>query len=87
MMKKIEIFSPPQCGYCEAAKQLLDAKGLAYDDTDVVAAPDGLAEFKKRLPRVKAVPQIFINGERTGGYEDLRLLNEDGRLDGLVAGD
>ncbi len=83
---KIEIFSTPQCGYCDAAKQLLDAKGLTYDNLDVVTTPENLAEFKKRLPRVKAVPQIFINGEHIGGFEDLRLLNEDGRLDGLVAG-
>lgn len=80
---KIEIFSTPQCSYCDAAKQLLEAKGLAYDNIDVMAAAS-LAEFQQRLPRTKAVPQIFINGEHIGGYEDLRLMNDDGRLDSLV---
>ena len=82
---KIEIFSTPQCSYCDAAKQLLEAKGLAYTNVDVMAEPGNLEEFKRRLPRAKAVPQIFINGAHIGGYEDLRLLEEDGRLDEMRA--
>ena len=75
---KIEIFLTPQC---DAAKQLLKAEGLAYDNIDVVSADENSAEFQRRLPRVKAVPQIFVNSEHIGGGEDLRLMNEDGRLD------
>ena len=82
---KIEIFSTPQCGYCDAAKQLLATKGLAYINLDVVAEPENLKEFKRRLPRARDVPQIFIDGEHIGGFEDLRLLNDDGRLDALAA--
>ena len=77
---KIEIFSTPQCGYCDAAKKLLDEKGLAYTNLDVMSDPAILEDFKCRLPRVKAVPQIFIDGEHIGGYEDLRLLEQAGRL-------
>ncbi len=74
---KIEIFSTPQCSYCDAAKKLLDDKGLAYTTLDVMSEPAILADFKRRLPRVKAVPQIFIDGEHIGGYEDLRLRFQD----------
>ncbi len=77
---KIEIFSTPQCSYCDAAKKLLDKKGLAYTNLDVMSDPAILEDFKRRLPRVKAVPQIFIDGEHIGGYEDLRLLEQAGRL-------
>ncbi|MCZ6770433.1 MAG: glutaredoxin domain-containing protein [Proteobacteria bacterium] len=70
---KIEIFSTPQCSYCDAAKKLLDEKGLAYTNLDLMADPAIIEDFKTRLPRVKAVPQIFIDGEHIGGYEDLRL--------------
>ena len=78
---KIEIYSTPQCGYCEAAKKLLDEKGLDYTNLDVMADPATLEDFKRRLPRVKAVPQIFIDGEHIGGYEDLRLLDQTGQLE------
>ncbi len=77
---KIEIFSTPQCTFCDAAKKLLDDKGLAYTNLDVMSEPAILADFKRRLPRVKAVPQIFIDGEHIGGYEDLRRLDHTGRL-------
>ncbi len=77
---KMEIFSTPQCGYCDAAKKLLDEKGLAYTNLDVMADPAVLEDFKRRLLRSKAVPQIFIDGEHIGGYEDLRLMDQAGRL-------
>ncbi len=77
---KIEIFSTPQCAYCDAAKKLLDDKGLAYTNLDVMSEPAILADFKRRLPRVKAVPQIFIDGEYIGGYEDLCRRDHTGRL-------
>ena len=50
-----------------------------------MSAEENLAKFQWRLPRVKAVPQIFVNGEHIGGYKDLRLMNEDERLDGTIS--
>ena len=68
----IEIFTGPNCAYCTAAKKLLDERGQAYVEKDVTN--DGvMAEFRDRLPRQKSLPQIFIDGEHIGNYEDLRL--------------
>ncbi len=72
-MAKIEIYSGPGCSYCEAAKLLLDQKGVAYVDYDIVANPEHREELLRRLPRSRAIPQIFINGEHVGGYDDLCL--------------
>jgi glutaredoxin len=44
-----------------------------------------LKEFVKRLPRVKAIPQIFINGEHIGSFEDLTILADDGRLEKILS--
>jgi len=76
---KIEIFTGPNCGYCEAAKQLLRDRGLAFTERDVgdAAVRD---EFRIRLPREKAVPQIFLDGSHIGGYEDLRSSDQRGEL-------
>lgn len=76
----VEIFTAPRCGYCDKAKALLREKGLSYREHDVSAA-DARAELAARLPRVKAVPQIFLAGTHIGGYEDLCLLNQRGLLD------
>ena len=82
-MAKIEIFSAPDCGYCRQAKELLDGKGLAYFELDIAADPAQFEELRRRLPRSKAIPQIFIDGEHIGSYEDLCLLDERGKLNAL----
>ena len=71
-MKKIEIFTGPGCSYCEAAKKLLNERKLSYVERDV-SDPSVLVEFRVRLPRVKSIPQIFIDHEHVGGFEDLQL--------------
>ena len=82
-MAKIEIFSSPDCGYCNHAKDLLRKKGLAFEDLDV-SDDTHRQDFIERLPRVRAIPQIFIGGDHIGGYEDLRLLEETGKLDEMM---
>ncbi len=79
----VEVFSGPNCAYCKRAKDLLDRKGVAYSDFDI-SKPEHRDEFVQRLPRARAIPQIFVNGEHIGGCEDLELLDQDGRLDALV---
>lgn len=71
-MAEIEIFTGPGCGYCEAAKALLEERAMAFTERDV-SDPAVLDEFRERLPRVKSIPQIFIDGEHIGGFEDLQL--------------
>jgi len=66
----IEIFTGPGCGYCAKAKELLQARRLAFTERDLSEA-DVRAEFARRLPREKAIPQIFIDDVHVGGYEDL----------------
>ena len=71
-MKDIEIFAGPGCGTCDAAKALLVLHKLDFTERDM-SEPAVLAEFRERLPRVRSIPQIFIDGEHIGGYEDLAL--------------
>jgi len=71
-VKQIEIFTGPGCGYCEAAKALLKRHNLTFTERDVSDAAV-LSEFRERLPRIKSIPQIFIDGEHIGGYQDLGL--------------
>ena len=46
-------------------------RGLVFDERDI-REETVLAEFRDRLPRAKAIPQIFIDGEHIGGFEDLQ---------------
>lgn len=71
-MPRIEVFSGPNCGYCVAAKKLLAERGLAFDEFDVAEDPANLDELRRRLPRAKAIPQIFVDNEYIGGLDDLQ---------------
>lgn len=79
----VEVFSGPNCSYCQRAKEFLERKGVAYTDYDI-SQPEHRDELARRVPRARAIPQIFISGEHIGGSEDLELLDGDGRLDRLL---
>ena len=83
-MAKIEIYTTPFCGYCARAKGLLDSKGAAYDEMDVMMDDKKRTEMRERAKR-STVPQIFINGQHIGGSDDLAALEQAGKLDALLA--
>ena len=83
-MAKIEIYTSPWCGYCARAKGLLDKKGAAYTETDVIEDDAKRAEMRARSKRT-TVPQIFINGQHIGGSDELAALEQAGKLDALLA--
>ena len=84
-MKSVEIYTSPLCGFCQAAKRLLDQKGTSYVEVDIWAQPDRKAEMVKRANGGRTVPQIFIGDQHVGGCDDLYALERAGKLDSLLA--
>ena len=83
-MAKIEMYTTPFCGYCARAKSLLEKKGAAYVEMDVMMDEKKRAEMRERAKR-STVPQIFINGQYIGGSDELAALEQAGKLDALLA--
>lgn len=83
-MPDIEIYSTAVCPYCIAAKNLLKSKGLAWRELRIDTDPAARAEMLQRAPGVRTVPQIFINGNHVGGFDQLAAAERSGRLDGLL---
>lgn len=83
-MARIEIYTTPFCGYCARAKSLLDRKGAAYEEMDVMMDEKKRSEMRERSKR-STVPQIFINGQHIGGSDELAALEQAGKLDPLLA--
>ncbi len=79
----IEIYSKKWCPYCIKAKALLDAKGLDYTVHEVASGTALEREMVERSHR-RTVPQIFIDGESIGGYDDISRLNAAGELDRML---
>jgi glutaredoxin 3 len=84
-MKKVEIYTSPLCGFCHAAKRLLNEKGVDFDETDVLANPDEKPKMIQRAQGSRTVPQIFIGDVHVGGCDDLFALERAGHLDGMLA--
>ena len=83
-MAKIEIYTTPFCGYCARAKNLLEKKGAAFEEMDVMMDEKKRAEMRERAKH-STVPQIFINGQYIGGSDELAALEHAGKLDALLA--
>lgn len=84
-MKQVEIYTSPLCGFCHAAKRLLDSKGANYSEVDVLQQPERKAEMVQRANGGRTVPQIFIGGQHVGGCDDLYALENAGKLDAMLA--
>ena len=80
---KVEIYATAWCPYCSRARQLLSAKGIRVQETDVDAHPGAREEMFARSGR-RTVPQIFINQIHVGGCDDLIALDDAGGLDPLL---
>lgn len=85
-MQSVEIYTTPSCGYCAAAKRLLQSKGIAYQEIDVSRDPSLRVAMRERARGRWTVPQIFIGGTPIGGCDELHELDYEGRLDPLLEG-
>ena len=82
-MAEVKIYTTRVCSYCVAAKRLLAARGVAYEEIDVTGDDAQRAWLVQTTGR-RTVPQIFIGGEAIGGYDDLALLDRSGRLKAML---
>jgi len=85
-MPPTEIYTSPLCGFCHAAKRLLNAKGVSFTEYDVVRTPGKRSEMLSRANGRHTVPQIFIGETHVGGYDDMAALDRAGKLDALIQG-
>ncbi|MBO6783950.1 MAG: glutaredoxin 3 [Alphaproteobacteria bacterium] len=89
-MAKVEIYTGMMCGFCAAAKRLLNQKGVDFEETDVSFSKDKREQMMRRANGRHTVPQIFIDDEHIGGCDDLYALDAAGKLDaklGLAGSD
>jgi glutaredoxin 3 len=82
-MAKVVIYITNYCPYCFRAKALLRSKEVEFEEVDVTDDPDRRTEME-RLSGRRTVPQIFIDAQPIGGYDDARRLDAIGELDRLL---
>jgi glutaredoxin 3 len=83
-MASVVIYTRQYCGYCSAAKALLEKKGVDYVEHDATGKPEIRAEMIDKAHGRTTFPQIFINGQHVGGCDDIHALDRAGELDPLL---
>ena len=82
-MADVIVYSSDWCPYCMRAKQLLQSKGVAFEEIKVDGQPQVRADMTKQAGRT-SVPQIWIGALHVGGCDDLLALERAGKLDALL---
>jgi len=71
-MHKVKIFSTSTCPWCMRAKQYLEAKGIAYENTDVTSDEKEQEEMI-RISGQMGVPVIVVDGKVVIGFDKSKL--------------
>ena len=85
MTAEVKVYSTTFCPYCVRAKQLLERKGVAYTEVNLdKEEPEVRLELMKKTNQ-RTVPQIFINEQFIGGFDQLYALEKEGKLNDMRA--
>ena len=82
-MPQITIYTTNYCPYCTAAKKLLAAKNVSFEEINVENDPEKRAWLVKTTGQ-RTVPQIFIDEKSIGGFSELSALDQEGKLDTML---
>ena len=83
-MIKITMYTGPLCNYCEAAKRLLDRNNAKYNEIDISKVAGAADEMIKKANGKRTIPQIFFDDQHIGGYDEVRALEKENKLQDLL---
>jgi glutaredoxin 3 len=82
-MAAVTVYTTDPCSFCLRAKQLLDARGIEYDEVNLAKDPVGRTELLERTGMM-SFPQVLIGGELVGGFQETLAADQSGRLAELL---
>ena len=85
IVTEIVLYTRKFCGYCIAAKRLLDEKGVVYEERDATFSSQLRQEMTERAAGQATFPQIFVGDVHVGGCSELYDLEQSGKLDALIS--
>jgi glutaredoxin 3 len=85
-MAEVVIYTRDWCSYSDAARALLERKGVAFKEINATGNSELRKEMIARANGGSTFPQVFIGAAHVGGCDDLYALEEQGKLDAMLAG-
>ena len=83
-MKSVTIYTGPLCNFCDAAKRLLARNNAEYKEINIATTDGAMDEMIKKASGRRTVPQIFFDEQHIGGYDDIRALEKENKLQELL---
>jgi glutaredoxin 3 len=83
-MKSVTVYTTDNCSRCVSAKVLLSRRNIAYEEINLARDPDGRTKLAEKTGMI-TFPQIVIDDETIGGFDELLVADRAGRLSELVA--
>ena len=84
MPSGIVMYESDWCGFCRAARRLLESKGWTYESR-LVDGNAALREAMQERSGRTSVPQVYFGERHIGGFDDMAALEQDGELDAVYA--
>jgi len=82
-MKPVTLYTTDFCPFCSSAKALLAKRKVQYTEVNLARDPDGRNELAEKTGMI-TFPQIVIDGETLGGFQELLAADRAGRLPELL---
>tara|TARA_Y100000996_G_scaffold414701_1_gene406384 strand:+ start:514 stop:768 length:255 start_codon:yes stop_codon:yes gene_type:complete len=83
-MKNVIIYTGPLCNFCDAAKRLLKRNNIKFTEIDIAKTKGAKDEMLKKANGQKTIPQIFFNNDHIGGYDEIRALEKENKIQELL---
>ncbi len=83
-MPEVIVYTTEPCAYCSRVKQLLDKRGVAYQEVNLARDADGRDELVMRTGMMR-FPQVLIDDRLVGGFDETLAADRSGHLAELLA--
>ena len=84
-MTEVVIYTRDFCYYSDAARELLKRKGVVFKEINATGNRELRNEMIERANGGSTFPQVFIGDTHVGGCDQLYALEEQGKLDAMLA--
>lgn len=83
MSPTVTVYTTRYCPYCDAAKKLLNQRGIPFVEVRLSEDDDQAWDELSARSGMQTVPQIFADEKLIGGYRELSALDQQDQLGSL----
>ena len=83
-MKNVTIYTGPLCTFCDAAKKLFARNNVEYKEISIATVEGAMDEMIAKANGKRTIPQIFFDDQHIGGFDDIRALEKENKLQELL---